>query len=219
MKKILCSFCLILLVVGLNAQTASNKTCVTAGFGFQQYKGDLANDFYKFHWTKYGVASATLGFYINKTFDFNFQMSVGDFGYCQSSAEADRWVDADLRCPGCKNRVGLGNLNSRMTSGGIAIKYKFANGYLLKENARIAPYIYMGAGINHITDRMKMNCVCPGDYSSINAGVGFRYNVCEKFNIGYNVALGCFSSSNLDYITGKKDMYLQNTLFLGYNFK
>lgn len=65
MKNHLFTSMLILFAMGATAQTKNNTTCVTAGFGFQQYNGDLGNDFYKIDWTKYGVASTSLGFYLN----------------------------------------------------------------------------------------------------------------------------------------------------------
>ena len=105
-----------------------------------------------------------------------------------------------------------------MASAGISIKYKFANGYILKEESKLSPYVYAGAGINRLTDRMKMNCIVPGDYYSLNIGGGFKYNVTERFNIGFNLSIGRFQSDELDFIEkGGSDVYMQNILFLGVN--
>jgi hypothetical protein len=219
MKKQLFASMLLLFVIGANAQTAKHQIGFTGGFGFQQYNGDLGNDFYRFHWTKYGVASANVGYYLDKTFDVSMQFTIGDLGFCQTEAVADKAIPLKDRCPGCVGRKGYGNLNSRMAFGGIALKYKLANGDIFKEDAKIAPYFYVGIGMNRITDRMKMRCINPGDYFSINTGVGFKYNITEQFNIGYNIALGCFQSDKVDFMvhSHNNDKYLQNTFFVGMN--
>ena len=97
------------------------------------------------------------------------------------------------------------------------VKYKFANGCLLKENCRIKPYIYFGAAAVQLVDFMKMNCVEAGRYYSLNAGAGVKYYLTDRINFGYNIALGRFTTDHLDYKMkgGDNDMYLQQTLNIG----
>jgi hypothetical protein len=108
---------------------------------------------------------------------------------------------------------------SRLTTLVVSVKYKFTNGYLLKENARLAPYVYAGAGINNVSNYWWKNKdrVNPGNYISLNTGIGLRYSFNKKFNLSYNLGLGYFTSDDLDFRTSN-DMYLQNTLLLGMNF-
>lgn len=226
MKKNLFFFYLILLGIGLNAQTATHKIGITSGGFIQHYNGYLGNSFFKFNSVCFGGEVLTLGYYLDKTFDLNAYTTIGDYGYCQTKADATRIIPLSERCPGCKDRTGMGELRSRMISGNVAIKYKFANGILLKENSKIAPYVYFGVGVNHLADNMKRQCVNIGNHFSLNAGTGFKYNLSERFNVGYNLAVGCFTKDKV-YATvgdannmstqGKKDMYMQNTLFLGMN--
>jgi OmpA-OmpF porin, OOP family len=205
MKNQLFILGLLFLSITTIAQTQSRKLAITAGFGFQQYHGDLGNGFYNFTSTEYGVASIGLDYYLNRSFDIKLYSMLGDFGFCSDLEEGEGGVVEDV-------------LNSRMTMGGIALKYKIANGFLLAENSRLAPYIYAGFGINRVTDFMKMKCIVPGTYYSVNAGFGLKYNVSEVYNIGYNLNIGQFSSDKLDFIVdGSNDYYMQNSLVLGVN--
>lgn len=226
-------------VMGLTAQNKNHKIGIEAGAYLQQYNGNLGNSFFKFKETAFGGVSANVALYLNKSFDAVVGGSIGHFGYCQTDKDKTRIVSIEQRCPGCTNGLGMGELRSRMISGNIAIKYKFANGMLLKENSRFAPYIYTGLGINQLSDNMKRNCVNVGTHLTINAGAGVKYNINERFSIGYNIGLGCFVTKKV-YATNasqsqaedheeekdaddlkmekRKDFYMQHALSFGFNF-
>ena len=177
-----------------------------------------------------------------ESFDLNVGGTIGHFGYCQTAEDKKRVVPIDQKCPGCPGEGGgMGELRSLMIAGNIAFKYKFANGYILKENSKLAPYVYVGAGINRLSDNMRRNCVNVGKHFSVNAGVGVKYNFNERFNVGYNIAVGCFvtnkhvyTSNGIKGITAevnttetngeemkmvnKKDFYMQNAVTFGFNF-
>ena len=225
---LLCTLCAI-------GQSKNHKFGFTAGGYIQQYNGNLGNSFFKFNTCCFGGGGATFGMYLNKSFDVNVSATAGHFGYCQTDADKNRIVSISQRCPGCTDRLGMGELRALMIAGNIAIKYKFANDYLLKEDARFSPYVYVGAGINRLSDNMKRNCVNVGNHITINAGAGIKYNITERFNVGYNLALGCFVSQKVYYTNAtaidsndngpeerkmekRKDMYMQNALSLGINF-
>ena len=225
MKKQLFAFLFLLCAIGATAQTKDRKVGITVGSYIQHYKGDLGNSFFKFNTCCFAGEAATFGYYLDKTFDFNFSASVGDYGYWASPSERAKVVPLSERCPGCPGK-GMGELRAKMIAGNIALKYKFANGTILKEDSKISPYVYAGIGINHLRDQMGRQCVNVGNHFSLNAGGGFKYNINERFNVGYNLALGCFTkdkvyaTANSDemQMTGQKDMYMQNTLFIGLNF-
>ena len=235
MKKQVLIAALVLCVSGAIAQNKNFRYGVTAGGTIQHYNGNLGNSFFKFNGTCFGGLATTFGVYLNRSFDANVGGSMGHFGYCQTDADANRVVSLKQRCPGCTDRLGMGELRSLMISGNIAIKYKFANGYLLSENSKFAPYVYAGVGINRLSDNMKKNCVNVGTHFSVNGGVGVTYNINQRFNIGYNIALGCFVTKKVYYtnsqagdsgtmdtddmkIEKRKDFYMQNSLTFGVNF-
>jgi hypothetical protein len=226
MKKYLLISALLIITAGANAQTVNHKLGITSGYFIQQYNGNLGNSFFKFNTVCFDGGAVSFGYYLNKTFDFNLSTSVGDFGYSQTAADANRIVAIADRCPGCVGRTGMGELRSRMVSGNIAVKFKFANGVILKEDSKVSPYVYFGCGNNHLTDNMHRDCVNVGNHFSLNSGAGVKYNLNERFNIGYSLGLGYFTSdkvyatnntSDAVQMQGKKDMYMQNTLFIGIN--
>jgi hypothetical protein len=197
-----------------NGQTANHKLGCSAGFGFQQYKGELGNGFYSFNMAKYGVAKITLDYYLNKSFNAGIMSTLGDYGFCQGQTAARKEIPLEDRCPGCVGRPGMANLSSRLLTFGVFVEYKINNGYLIPAESRIQPYLYAGAAFNHITDVMKNNCVIPGDYYSVNGGLGVKYHFNGRASIGYNVGFGYFANHQLQKMSGN-DMYMQNTLFLG----
>lgn len=226
MKNYLFPLGFIFLAAGASAQTKEHKLGITSGAYIQHYNGDLGNSLFKFNTCCFAGEVLTLGYYLDRTFDFNFSASIGDYGYCQTAVQANKVIPISDRCPGCKDRIGMGELRARMFSGNIALKYKFANGITLKEDSKISPYLYAGMGINYLRDQMKRQCVSVGTHFSINAGVGVKYNINERFNVGYNLGAGCFTkdkvyattgNSEVMEMTGKRDMYMQNTLFVGVN--
>ncbi len=234
MKKNLLIATLILCTTFVIGQTKNHKYGITCGGSIQQYNGNLGNSFFKFNSTCFGGLTAGFGLYLNKSFDFNLGGSIGHFGYCQTESDKSRVVSIEQRCPGCTDRLGMGELRSLMISGNIAIKYKFANDIFLKENSKFAPYIYAGVGINRLSDNMKKNCVNVGNHVTINAGAGIKYNITERFNISYNLGIGCFISKKVYYTNAiandnndkdaddlklekRKDIYMQNALTLGIN--
>lgn len=216
MKKHLFILAFALFVTVINAQTEKHKLGIVVGGGSQKYNGDLGNGFKFKNDTWYGTVTANVNYYICNSFDIGLFGSVGDYGFCQPEGTAKTAVDVNDRCPGCFGRVGIGNLNSRLTNGGALLKYKVANGYLLSETAKLKPYVYFGAAVNRISDRMKMQCVLPGTYYSLNAGAGLKYYITERVNVGYNLSFGYFTSDHLDYkMNGRSDMNMQNTLSIG----
>ncbi|HET6228023.1 MAG TPA: outer membrane beta-barrel protein [Bacteroidia bacterium] len=240
MKNYLFITFLLLGTIGVTAQTKSKQFGVSAGAYIQHYNGNLGNSFFQFNTACFAGGAVSFGVYLNKSFDANMSFTVGDFGYCQTDADKTRIVSLSQRCPGCTDQLGMGQLRSRMVAGNVALTYKFANGYLLNENSKVSPYIYAGAGINRLTDNMGRNCVNVGNHFTLNAGAGVKYNFTERFNISYNVGIGCFLMKKVYYTNAeagitpevtadqhdaddakferRKDLYLQNMLSVGFNF-
>ncbi len=235
-NQLLISAAVLLSAFGSMAQNKNRKIGIEGGAYIQQYNGNLGNSFFKFNTTTFAGGSLNAGLYLSKSFDLNLGGSVGHFGYCQTEEDKKRVVALEYRCPECTDRLGMGELRSMMISGNAAIKYKFANGYILKENSKLAPYVYAGFGLNYLSDVMKRNCVNVGNHFTINAGAGLKYNITERFNVGYNLGLGCFMTKKVYYTNAiaednevekdeddikmerRKDFYMQHSLTFGFNF-
>lgn len=216
MKKALLTAFAFTLALSALAQTSQNRLGVTLGGGSQKYRGDLGNGFKIKNEVWRGGVSGNVNYYLTPSFDAGLNGSIGDFGFCQPHDMANKEVALEDRCPGCLARVGLGNLSSRMYMGGVQLKYKFANGYLLREDFRIRPYVYAGFSVNKLVDRMGMDCIVEGNYATLNSGIGARFYVTERLNVGYNLNIGYFVSDGLDFISrNESDLFLQNNVFLG----
>ncbi|MBN8693753.1 MAG: outer membrane beta-barrel protein [Bacteroidetes bacterium] len=217
MKKNILVIVIITFSISLTSQNKNNRFGIFIGAGSQKYKGDLGNGFTLKNNCWYGTYSAQFSYYLNKYFDGGVFLTAGNYGFSQPDDIKMKEVLSDDRCPGCFGRKGIGNVSARLYSAGAMAKFKFANGFLLNENFPVRPYIYAGASVVELVDVMKMKCVQPGRYYSFNVGFGFKYYLTDNINIGYNMALGRFTSDHLDYKikNGDNDMYLQQTLNVG----
>lgn len=186
------------------AQTADKKNNISLGGGKECYNGHLGNSWFNLGEEWYGFGNITYSRYLNKSFDAMVNASIGDIGRCRDD-------DASL---------SVLNLYARMTTVVVAAKYKFANGYILKENAKIAPYIFFGAGYNYLVDIWNHKDCNAGSYLTLNGGVGVNYNFCKRYNIGYRLGIGYYTKPGaVDYITtGMHDMFMQHTFCVGINF-
>ncbi|MFM2000242.1 MAG: hypothetical protein RL204_2189 [Bacteroidota bacterium] len=234
MKKLSLFIALIACTIVSFAQSANHRFGVNTGFFIQHYNGNLGNSFFKFKTTCFSGGNLNVGMYINKSFDITAGLSIGDFGYGTTPEDNDRIEALEAECPTCGEALDMDQLLARMVAVNATVKYKFANGYLLPETTKLAPYAYVGAGVNKLSDVMKRHCVTEGYHYSINSGVGLTYNLTENFNFGYNLGTGYFPfrkvyATNEELLSSvednplfielkkQKDWYLQNTLFIGFN--
>ena len=219
MRKYLYTAALLFLTIAANAQSKTHRFGLAIGGGPQDYNGERGNGVTESDDIWRGAVVISAGYYINKSFDLGMFGSGGDLGYCPDASAAASPIDANDRCPGCLGRQGLGNLSGRVIAGGLSLCYKFANGYLLKESCPVKPYIYAGAAFNNITDPMDMRCIRVGNYGTLNAGLGVRYYITERFNIGYQMSFGYFTRDDIDFMAHDKvgDSYMQNALMVGFD--
>jgi outer membrane protein OmpA-like peptidoglycan-associated protein len=83
----------------------------------------------------------------------------------------------------------------------LALQYKFANGYILKEDSWFDPYLFVGIG-NHIL----FNDI---HYLNVNGGLGF--------NFWFNEVLGAYVQSSYNYINPQN--YFHHQLGLRFRIK
>jgi len=193
MKNYLLFLLFVVIVIGTKAQTSTLKNNFSAGFGLQNY--NLCVDYSR---------------YICKSFDATLSLRSGDFGHCREEDEKA------IRDDGTE----VLNMRSRLTSAIISFRYKFANDCLIKASAKLAPFIYAGAGLNKLRDiwTSAHDRVNEGTYASLNFGAGLRYQITDRYSFSYNLHLGYFMSDAIDKVArGKDDMYIQNIVMLGIN--
>ena len=175
----LSTFSLLILLVLLCAkdnlgQIQERKWNVGTLAGFSVYAGDLGNSITDFTYSAirenptFGV---NISRYLTPSFDVSLNTTLGSWGYYYNYQKV------------FKGTMAHGNLN---------LKYKFNNGYMLAENARMAPYLFAGAGITNLTgERINGGLDYP-----IVGGIGFRLKITPTFNLVYQTTFGYMSTAH-----------------------
>lgn len=198
MKKLITSLVLGLMLLNASAQNPDQKWSLSLFGGKTEYFGELGSGFAVFEPWVYGHWGVALGRYINPSFDFNLQFENGHFGFWNNE---------------------IVNFFAKKTDGALMLKYKFNNGYLLKEDAVLAPFLTAGigaAGYNGETSRTNpvgLDAIVP-------LGGGLRLNITPQLGIQYQVLYNLTSGDNRDLNTtdSRKDRFLSHSLGLILSF-
>ena len=141
-----------------------------------EYNGVLGNGFFKFN-PFYPMGGFFLGSYLDNNFDAALQVDYGSYGF-------DNHTDYFL---------------ARKFDADLLLKYKFTNGYILKEDARFHPFVALGAGVakynNYKTNADGMDIMVPvrtgikfsvSDENLIDLQYQFLYNInlTNRGNVG-----------------------------------
>ena len=211
MKRTFCILVVVLLsgLSAVNAQIASNKWGLGAHFGTMEINGDYTKQFYSF--TQGWAVAASVARYVNPSFDL-----LGHFfydrvhGHDQGKSKMPTWMIF---------QTDMFNLN-------MLAKYKFNNGYILKEKARLAPYILGGVGGNLSSANgfgedgalASKKILVPNLY----AGLGLSLRITKAISLVAQTSLLLPFTDKIDGITGKvsplsksgKDKFLENSVAL-----
>lgn len=157
------------LLLDANAQDSSRKWALGFYAGRNEYNGDLGNGFFKLE-PLYPMGGFYLGRYMNPSFDLSFQLDYGSYGY-------DNHTNFFL---------------SRKLDGDLLLKYKFTNGYILKEDAWFTPFITAGIGGDKY---YEYKTYAEGRDFLIPMGAGIKMNLSKddlldlQYQILYNLNL------------------------------
>lgn len=124
----------------LPAQNSTHKWTVGIEWNWEDFhtvQRDFPDQFKYTRWQGYKFPSAiTVGRYLNPSFNL-----LGEFGL--SKLELASMAEPLVNQPLSEDKFWTGDLD---------LAYKFANGYILKEDCWFDPYIYVGAGASSIKD-------------------------------------------------------------------
>lgn len=227
---LMCSFII------CTAQESTGQKTVFVGTFINQYNGNLGTSLFKFNTTCYAGVTAGIIMPVTTSFSAEFSGVIGRYGYCQTDADRERTKHYEQQCPGCTGQTGMGELRSQIASINAGMRYEFANGYVLPIKSKLTPYLFLGAGLNHLSDVMQRNCVNEGFHMSFNGGGGFDFSLTKQVRISYHLGMGAFpfkkvyASESLNeevevelshdpieqQLERRKDFYMQNTLRIGY---
>jgi outer membrane protein OmpA-like peptidoglycan-associated protein len=205
-KFLLLSAVLLLGLASTQAQNAENKWGIGLHFGVMEYNGDYSNQFYSF--TQGYAVGLSLSRYLNPSFDI-----MGHFFYDMSHS----WDGGKAGMPTWLHfESDMFNLN-------LLAKYKFNNGYILKETARLAPFILAGVGGNlALTTGVGENGVFTNEkYARPNLylGIGLNLHIIPALDFSVQTALLAPFTDKIDGTEGKiaptpkkgNDVFLENS--------
>jgi OmpA-OmpF porin, OOP family len=208
-KILLLSVVLLLGIATSQAQNAENKWGVGLHFGVMEYNGDYSNQFYSF--TQGYAVGLSLSRYLSPSFDL-----MGHFFYDMSHS----WDSGLSGMPTWLHFEGdMFNLN-------VLAKYKFNNGYILKEDARLAPFILAGLGGNlALTTGVGENGVFTNSKylrPNLYGGIGLNLHVSKAIDIAVQTSLLVPFTDKVDGTTGAvapvskrgNDVFLENSIGL-----
>ena len=177
-----------------------------------EYIGDLNAINYKHNYTLYKFrffkpgGAISLQQYLNPSFNLVEMLSFNRLEYKPSPT-------------GLGVKANFGVLN-------LMLKYKIANGYFLKEDAAIAPFVIGGLGGTIINSKQLINGVEGAKISdgvfkanlAIGAGIFFRFN--DAFGIeASSIFERPFDDAWDGKVNGSNDIYLQHNLGLIFSLK
>jgi hypothetical protein len=185
----------------VNAQTFDRKWNLGLFGGISIYAGDLGNnmmDFTNDVFNQSGSGGISLTRYLNKSFSVSAMSSIGSFGYYKN---------------------GTTVFKGTMLHGNFSLRYKLNNGYLIPENARLAPYILAGVGISDFSgDKINNGTDIP-----LVAGIGARLRLTDIFSVNYQATFGYMNGAHnnpndIPKVTPTgNDMFMLHMLGLGMN--
>jgi len=158
----------------MNAQTADIKLAVELGIVKNEYNGDYGNGIFKFD-RMYTAGGVALGYYLNPSFNVGLRSIFGDYGYYENNVNFFRGTKLDAS---------------------LYTQYKFNNGYILKKDSRLSPFLTVGLGlaaygINSSFDKsgsdptLSPTIITKGVDLILPVGAGLKYQITERIAIQY----------------------------------
>lgn len=135
---------------------------------------------------------------MNPSFDLGIGVSYGDMGH---------WKDS------------YSNFRVRKFDGSLNLFYKFSNGYIMKEDSKISPYLMLGIGMANYTDSRGWLSV--DNDLIVPAGVGVKYHLTDWASLKYQFAYNFTNNDVRDVLAttqeGMKDGYFQQEIGIVFN--
>jgi OmpA-OmpF porin, OOP family len=208
-KVFLLSTVILIGIVGLQGQNADNKWGIGLHFGVMEYHGDYDKQFYSF--TQGYAVGASLSRYLSPSFDL-----MGHFFYDRSHS----WEDGSTGMPTWMHfEADMYNLN-------LLLKYKFNNGYILKETAKLSPFLLAGLGGNlSITNGEGENGMMVDETAirpNIYGGVGLNFQIVPSLALSVQTAIINPFTDKIDGVAGDvapnytkmNDLFMENSVGL-----
>ncbi len=206
-KAIIACIGLFSLSLTAHAQSAERKWGLGFNVGARDSQTDVGNQilFQGFD-NPYFVWGTYLGRYLNSSFDLTGNVNGGMLGYRYSGHQ-------------------YGKFTAKAIDASLMIKYKFNNGYFLKEDAFFAPYLTAGIGGYQAWDIINEGYVPQQQVDNMTVldipfGIGFKFRLSETTSINLQSIYHYGFTDELDNIknvNSDNDGWLHTSLGLGFN--
>lgn len=177
------------------AQTKEKKLGIGLQAGLNEYVGDLGNGIFKFK-NNNPFGALSIATYISPSINMGVQGSYGNYGFKSTNALYT-------------GKEFFGN----KYDASMFVDYKFNNGYILSESAKLSPFISLGIGMaGYNGDAGKINPF-PLDLI-VPVGAGIKYQISSSFAIQYKYLYNFTNHDEHDLIrmNEKNDKYGQQIL-------
>ncbi|WP_317206602.1 OmpA family protein [Hymenobacter translucens] len=195
----------------VQAQNAEKKTGLSVYGNTFQYHGDLGSEWFKGDKIEYGLG-LTVNRYLNPGMDIGLSLAYGDMKF---SADAPK-----------NTQFNFSGFDANVVNIGIPLRFKLNNGWALKEDSRIQPYLLLAPGVFYAsTDRFKVGGGAPDNRdlyaAELQGAAGINFRITDGFSAFIQTGQHYMLTDQLDGITLKgniNDRYLQHTAGLTMNF-
>ena len=166
-------------------QNAEQRFGIGAHLGISDYYGDLNAEFFDIGKTARNQGGLTFSYYLTPMFDVAASCTYGGIGYDQA--------------------VGP-SFGANLFQANAQIRFKFHNGFILKETSKIQPFVSVGLGladyanVSIFTD-VAFNTVPQTDFT-LNAAAGATYMIFPKWGINYTLLYAHTNGDSKDGYAG-----------------
>lgn len=192
--------CLLCAFGYINAQNATAPWSIGLSGGKAAYNGDLGNGFFNFTQNYQGLGGLKIARYINPSFDISLDGTYGRYGYWDTPT--DQFL-------------------SNMLQGNLSLDYKFNNGYIMPEDAIIAPYLFAGLGVANIksvNDSRGDIRATDGTDVYVPLGLGANINFTPNVSAFWQATYGLNFSDDRDMrVADNNDQFLLNQVGVKFN--
>lgn len=199
MKRIILTLITVFTLITISqAQTKYKDMAIGFHLGDKEYAGEYGSEMFAFEGSHL-AAGISLQKYLTRSWDAMFYVSYG-------------MID---------NGDSVISFNTHVLDFNAVVKYKFNNGYIMNENAKVAPFLMAGIGDSYNVGTHMPN----GNTVAFNFPIGGGID----FKITDDVAITLMSAYNYSYADNldgrsdlgqkpKKDAFLFNSIGVKFNF-
>ena len=206
MNKIYTLILLAVLIIGgveyTQAQTSDRPWAIIATVGKSEYNGDRGNAMLKFGEPFHALGGVRVSRYLNPSFDLSLGATYGCHGFWETQ----------------------NNFLAKQTNFSLLAHYKLANGYIMKEESRFAPFLNVGLGLSNYSPTDDRGTKSTDFGIPLGIGAKFRLNetldLFWQSNYGLNFGGEYDENATLDVVANRAapddNKYLNHEIGLGF---